>query len=222
VDASSPPQVIVVTGGDPVDPSTLPPLPSEAVVVAADSGIDVARRLGLRVDHAVGDFDSVTAAGLDAVTAAGAHVDRHPVAKDATDLELALLTAAAIGVGRRVLVIGGHGGRLDHHVANVLVLAARRFDDLRITAWMGTAQLLVVRDEVRFSGRPGETVSLLAVHGPAHGVTTAGLRWRLDGDTLDPGSTRGISNVLEQPTATVTVDDGVLVVIRPDAGLPAR
>ena len=44
-------------------------------------------------------------------------------------------------------------------------------------------------------GEPGELVSLLAVNGPAEGVTTEGLAYPLRGETLEPGSTRGVSNV---------------------------
>src|SRR3546814_3062665 len=80
--------VIVVTGGDPVDARHLPDLPHGAMVVAADSGIDRAHDLGLRVDLAVGDFDSVTERALALVRADGAVVERHPEAKDATDFEI--------------------------------------------------------------------------------------------------------------------------------------
>src|SRR3546814_20860511 len=82
--------VIVVTGGDPVDARHLPDLPHGAMVVAADSGIDRAHDLGLRVDLAVGDFASVTERALPLVRADRAVVERHPAAKDATDSALAL------------------------------------------------------------------------------------------------------------------------------------
>ena len=65
-------------------------------MIAADGGVDRALALGLHVDVAIGDFDSVTAAGLAAAEAAGARIERHPAAKDATDLELALDAALAL------------------------------------------------------------------------------------------------------------------------------
>ena len=82
-------------------------------MIAADGGVDRALALGLHVDVAIGDFDSVTAAGLAAVEAAGARIERHPTAKDATDLELALDAALALAPAR-IVVIGSGGGRLDH------------------------------------------------------------------------------------------------------------
>ena len=86
--------VVIVAGGHPLG-GLHPELPAGAFVIAADGGVDRALALGLHVDLAVGDFDSVTPAGLAAVRAAGARVERHPPTKDATDLELAL--DAALG-----------------------------------------------------------------------------------------------------------------------------
>ena len=93
------------------------------MVVAADSGVAHALALGLAVDVAVGDFDSLDPRVLEAVEAAGTRVERHPAAKDATDLELAIDVAVGLGAAR-IVVLGGHGGRLDHFLANALVLAA--------------------------------------------------------------------------------------------------
>ena len=206
--------VIVVTGGDPVEVRDLPSLPPGAVVVAADSGIDRAHDLGLRVDVAVGDFDSVTAGALDRAELAGAAVQRHPEAKDATDLELALATALDLAP-RRIVVLGGHGGRLDHLLANALLLASADFEAVELVAQMGPARVTVVRRRAELTGAVGDIVTLLALHGRATGVTTEGLLYPLVGEELAAGSTRGVSNELTATTATVTLRDGVLLAIQP-------
>ncbi|MFP5308620.1 MAG: thiamine diphosphokinase [Actinomycetes bacterium] len=206
--------VVVLAGGDPVAPAVAVGLPADAYVVAADSGLDHAAALGLDVDLVVGDLDSVSPQRLAAARAAGVEVEEHPTAKDATDLALALDAAAARGPADVVLV-GGHGGRLDHLLANALVLADDRYAHLRLTARMGPATVTVVRDRAELTGTRGELVSLLPVHGPAAGVTTVGLLYPLDGEDLAPGTTRGVSNELTGPRATVTVTDGVLLVVQP-------
>jgi thiamine pyrophosphokinase len=101
-------------------------LPAGATVVAADSGAERALGLGLRVDVAVGDFDSTSEATMRAVEAAGARVERHPIAKDATDLELALAAALSFEP-ERILVLGGGDGRLDHILGELLLHAHARF-----------------------------------------------------------------------------------------------
>lgn len=212
-------QCIVVVGGDAPDPTTLTrlSLPQDAIVIAADSGVDHALAAGLHVDVAVGDFDSVSVDGLDAVVAAGARVHRHPAAKDHTDLELAMDEALATGA-REVIVLGGDGGRRDHLFANLLVLASPRYAGCSIAAYLGRSRILVLHGggpPARVDGDAGELVTLLPVHGAAEGVRTSGLRYPLHRETLPAGTTRGVSNVLESPPAEVALDTGTLVVVLP-------
>ncbi len=208
-------RALVVLGGEPLDTAVAGGLPSHTVVIAADSGIDQAHRIGLDVDVAIGDFDSVSAPGLERARRRGARIDQHPAAKDATDFELALEAALAMGVAAAT-VVGGEGGRLDHLLANALVMASPRFGALELSA-LGAdgSRLHVVRRFRRIVGEPGELVTLLAVHGIATGVTTTGLRFPLTGDALRPGSSRGVSNQLVDTEATVTVEAGVLLAALP-------
>jgi len=186
------------------------------LVVAADSGLDHALALGLAVDVVVGDLDSASAAAIAAARADGVAFETHPVDKDATDLELALLAARDRGP-TRITVVGGGGGRHDHLLANALVLAAADLADLDLDALVGTARITVVRARATLHGHPGDLCSLLPVGGVAHGVRTHGLRFRLHGEDLLPGSTRGVSNELIGAEATVTVDAGVILAVQPHA-----
>lgn len=214
MDARAQKTVVVVTGGDPVPAAHRRRIPPGAVVVAADSGIDHAHALGLTVDVAVGDFDSVAPAALARAEADGASVERHPEAKDATDLQLALDAALRRGPDR-IVVLGGHGGRLDHLLGNALVLASPAYASVEVVAHLGAATVTVVRGRSCLRGTAGELVSLLPVHGTATGVTTEGLLYPLRHETLGPGSTRGISNELLADTARVTVADGTLLAVQP-------
>ena len=72
-----------------------------------------------------------------------------------------------------------------------------------------------MRGERDLEGTPGELVTLLAVNGPAEAVRTEGLVYPLRGETLEPGSSRGVSNVFADATAHVAVERGVLLAIRP-------
>ena len=87
---------------------------------------------------------------------------------------------------------------------------------------MGPARLYVARPKrpVVLEGWAGELVTLLALGGPARRVQTDGLRYPLADEDLHPGSTRGVSNEMIGAVAEVTLGEGVLLVIRPTAGLP--
>ena len=206
--------VVLLAGGDPVVEGLRSMLPEGATVVAADSGLEQAARLGLTVAVVVGDFDSVDLAALADAERAGVAVERHPAAKDHTDLELAVLTAERLGA-KRVVVVGGWGGRIDHALANLLVLAAPRYAALHLEAVGTGGRVVAVHDRAELTGAPGDLVTLLAVGGSAHGVTTRGLQYPLRGETLEPGATRGVSNVLLEQRATVELTSGALLAILP-------
>ena len=210
-------RTIVVVAGGQASSGLVTTLPPGALVIAADGGIDRAHELGLTVDVAIGDFDSVTAAGLAAAEAAGARVARHPTGKDATDLELALDAAIALEPAR-IVVVGSGGGRLDHLLGSVALLGHERYAGATVDADLGGVLVQIVRRTRTLRGRPGELVSLLPLHGPAVGVTTEGLVYPLSSETLDSGTSRGISNLFDSDTATVGVEHGVVTVVRPGEG----
>jgi thiamine pyrophosphokinase len=202
--------VVVLAGGPVAAPRQLP---ADALVIAADSGAELAPG---RVDLAVGDFDSIAPATLTAL----ANVEAHPAAKDATDLELALDAALRVSP-RRVLVLGSDAGRLDHLLGSLLLLASDRYASVQLDAQLGPAAVHVIRGGRTLLGEPDELVSLFALHGPARGVSTRGLLYPLADEALEPGSSRGTSNRFAAREAEVTLTDGVLVAVRPDGNAAA-
>src|SRR5215471_5792866 len=95
------------------------------VVIAADSGLRGASALGRKVDVLIGDLDSLTDKPPD-----GVEIVRFPTAKDQTDLHLAIREAVRRGATRVDVLAALRGPRLDHGVANLLLLTAREFRDL--------------------------------------------------------------------------------------------
>lgn len=203
---------MIVAGGDAIDPDVVSRLPESRLVVAADSGLDEALRLGLVPAVVIGDLDSVSPHALEVATALGAEIIAHPADKDATDLELSLDLVRRRG-HRHVVMLGGHGGRMSHLFGNALALTAASLAGMRIEWHVAYATITVVRPDLPLTiqGSPGDLLSLLAVSGPAAGVATSGLRWPLAHETLPPGSTRGISNELVDDWAAVTLQEGVLL-----------
>jgi thiamine pyrophosphokinase len=215
---AEPRRAIVVAGGDPVPPELMSVLPAASVVIAADSGADHAAALGLRVDTVVGDLDSISEPVLAAARRDGARVDEHPTEKDNTDLELALDEAFAAGVDE-IVVVGGHGDRLDNSLANCATIASPRYAGVRMRAHLGATNLYVVRGgepAVVVAGAPGALFTLIPVHGDALGVTLTGLRYALHDEDLPAGTSRGVSNVFERATATIVLRGGTLVAVVPD------
>lgn len=209
------PRLVIVCADGPDRPAGIE-FPSETRVIAADGGAELAARAGLEVDLAVGDFDSISAETLARV----ARVERHAVEKDASDLELALIAALKLEP-ERILVLGSSGGRLDHLLASLMILGADTLAGVQVDAQFGAAAVHVVRSERWLRAEPGELVSLFAVNGPATGVVTEGLVYPLSGETLEPGSSRGLSNVFEAADARVSVCSGIVLAVRPSGSVAA-
>jgi len=204
---------VIFTGGEPEPGRLGSRLPDDSFVIAADSGLHDALRRGIHVDLVVGDLDSAEPEAVRRAIDQGAEVERHPADKDATDLELALEAALRRGLDR-VVVLGGAGlDRVDHFMGNALLLASPRFRALHPEWWVQGAHVVPVHDRATIDGSSGDVVTLLAVGGPAEGVVTTGLRWPLDGDRLEPGSTRGVSNEMTAPAATVALSGGTLLAV---------
>ena len=191
------------------------------LVIAADGGSRLADALGLPIDHWVGDGDSLGAEGVADLRRRGVAVQLEPVEKDSSDTELALL--AAVGAGAEaVTILGALGGpRPDHALANVALLGlpAAAGRDLRILDPSARIRLLAgPNGTAAIPGRVGDLVSLIPLE-TTTGVTTTGLRYALDGATLAFGPARGISNIRDASSATVSLVRGRLLIVEAPARL---
>lgn len=187
------------------------------MVIAADGGAVQARAVALDVELVVGDLDSLSAEEVEELERAGVPIRTYPREKDASDLELALAAALEFSP-RRVLVVGSSGGRFDQVLGLALLLGAESYAGVDVDAVLGEARLHLVRGERELHGAESELLSLFALHGPATGVWTEGLAYPLRGETLAPGSTRGLSNLFAATCARITVESGVLLAVRPGNG----
>ena len=192
------------------------------LVVAAVGGARHAAALDLGIDLWVGDGDSVDPLTLETLAASGVELRRARPDKDESDTELAVRAAlAADPTG--VAIIGATGGpRLDHELANLGLLAMPELDGRVAVLYAPRARITRLRQpggpaDLRLSGHPGDTVSLLPFGGDVRGVSTRGLRYPLVDEDLPMGTPRGLSNVITGDDAGVTVRDGLLLVIETPA-----
>lgn len=185
----------------------------DPLIAAADGGARIARHYGLTPHVIIGDMDSLSADELAALAADGAQIFRYPEEKSETDLELVLLWAARADV-RRIRIIGAVGDRLDQTIANMYLLAlpALRGIDTRIVAgkqesWLAQAGVNPI------DGTAGDTISLIPLSGTVRKVRTDNLYYPLKDEDLFFGPARGVSNVLKGERGSISIADGVLLVV---------
>lgn len=197
------------------------------LVIAADGGARHAGLLDLRIDLWVGDGDSIDPELLADLERTGVAVERADRDKDESDTELAVTAALARGATRLSIVGALGGSRLDHALANVALLAMPDLRGLDVRLLADDNRIRSLRAPLAggaiatmpLDGRVGDRVSLLPVGGPAIGVTTDGLRYPLHDEPLIEGRTRGLSNVREGASASVSARSGTLLVVESPARL---
>ncbi len=204
--------VIFANGAFPDLPALRAQLQPDDYLIAADGGLRVIFALARRVDVLIGDLDSVTSVELGVAAGNGARIERYPVEKDETDLELAINYALKAGF-TSLRIVAALGGRLDHTLGNLFLLQRADLAALDVRLEDGVEEVWLARGKAEIHGQAGERVSLLPLGAAVADVCTQGLRYPLRSETLHPQHTRGISNELLAETAQVDFSSGVLIII---------
>lgn len=180
-----------------------------SLVICADGGAYHARRMGIKPHVILGDFDSCSREFAEGFP--GVKIVEYPSEKDETDTELAVEYALSSGE-KHLMLLGATGTRLDHTIANLglLLVIARRGGTGEIINEHNRAFLIT--DKAVVKGK-GTQVSLLPYCGDVKGVTLKGFKYPLTNFTLEMGSTRGISNVLEEETGEISIREGTLLAV---------
>lgn len=182
------------------------------LIIAADGGAVHLNAMNVVPHVMVGDMDSMP----DPSWPQDEQVERisFPEDKDKSDAELAVELAFERGC-TVVTLLGAAGGRLDHLLGNVSLLA--KYPG-RLAMVTSDATLVAVdpSEKCRLQGGPLSRVSLIPFP-VAEQVTTTGLHYSLMKQDLLPG-TRGISNALSQQEGCVCVSGGLLLVYAESKG----
>lgn len=206
--------VIFANGKEPCPPVAELVSAKADYVFAADGGAGYCERLGIVPDLLVGDLDSISVDVLESYEANSVEIIRHPVKKDATDLELALEIAMERGA-TSIALFGALGGRWDMSLANIFLAGAAKFSSLNISIYGADCRMHILQPtrEQIINDCQDCTVTLLPVFGDVNGVSLAGFEYPLTDARLLSGTTHGVSNVIVEPLATITHNDGVLLCI---------
>jgi thiamine pyrophosphokinase len=185
----------------------------QTFVVAADNGATTALAFGLRPDVIIGDLDSLEPSTLARLEQTGVPIETYPRDKDATDGELALERALKERPSELFLLGFLGGPRLDQELANVLLVTRIEVPTVLLDE---RNECVLLRPGVGHTWRPeaGEVISLIPISADVTGVRTSGLKWKLDGESLTLGETRGVSNEPVADEARVTIESGRLLLTR--------
>jgi len=205
---------VLVSGGEISSPELFSPLFREAdFLVAVDSGYHLFQVAGVKPNLLVGDLDSISPEMLAHAREAAVDLITFPTEKDYTDTELAIKQAVDNGCST-ILVVAPFGDRIDHTLANVLLLTSPKFRNYDLRLLNEFQEVRLIKGSISIRSHPGEVISLLPLSDVVEGITTAGLYYRLQDANMIRGPALGISNVATSEIVSVSVVSGDLLLVR--------
>ena len=187
-------------------------------VIAADSGLAHAQRFGLIPNEILGDFDSVDPALVKQYQAFDGEVTRYSPMKDYTDTELAMQAAMEkAGHTGEIWVLGGTGSRMDHSLANIMLLKQPTDAGVRCRLLDGRNTVQMVKAPAVLDVEQEEGmryISLLPMFGDVAGVTLEGFLYPLQDALLPSGRGLGVSNELMYHRGRIRIISGYLLIIQ--------
>jgi thiamine pyrophosphokinase len=182
------------------------------LIVAADEGARICRRLGIDPDLIIGDMDSLN----DPVFLEHYPpeiIRRLPVDKDQTDTEAALAWLKQEGAND-ITIIGGGEGRLDHLL---VILNLFRKPDPPVLWLTAREKIFPVTGTMVIEGTPGDLISFFPLATGTCRMSTTGLKWPLDTLKWHPGD-NGVSNRMTSDNVTIRMRSGSLLCVKPFTG----
>jgi thiamine pyrophosphokinase len=206
---------LVFTGGEGPDAEFCASLAAGLIaggglVAAADSGLALAEKAGVRPDWIVGDMDSLDDPSRLEKYQTG-RVLRFPAGKDFTDTELALDLLWDKGCGD-ITVAGGGGGRLDHTLAMAALFERERAPCRWFTA---REKVFLVTSGFFCAAKKAAAISVFPLGDGPWKARSSGLRWPLDDVTWRRGFF-GISNAAETGDVEIQSLSGRFLIVMPE------
>ena len=184
---------------------------SKTLLICADGGAEYAREHNLTPDLVVGDMDSISLETMSWLEQQKVKILKFPRDKDNTDSELAIEQAIEMG-STELIVFGLLGDRVDHMSANMMYLSTVA-ERASLCIIEGDQEIFFVKTSIELKGKKKDEVSLIPLKSECKGISTEGLEYVLTNASLPFGSTRGVSNVMNESKAVVLVKEGVLMVV---------
>ncbi|MGD0022123.1 MAG: thiamine diphosphokinase [Smithellaceae bacterium] len=209
-------KIIIMSGGhfgDPLSFKKKTVAIGDSLIIACDGGVRHLQQLGIKPDVIIGDMDSIEPAQLASYSAEGVKIIKYPANKDFTDTELALDYALDLKPAA-IYIWAALGGRLDHILANVFLLLEAKDAGIKTYLIDEYCEAFIVDREAAFVDAKGVTVSLFAVSPQVEGLSLSGFAYPLKDAVLTMGESLGVSNIINEDHAKISVRVGNLLVIR--------
>ena len=179
---------------------------SNKVVVGIDKGAYLGYLANIKLDYAIGDFDSISACELKLLEEYTKVIKLNPI-KDDTDTMHALNMFAG---SDKIIILGGiMGPRIDHFVANLKLFY--KFSNLVMID--NNTMIMEVKNDDRFPKDEYKYFSLFALE-DVYDLTLEGFKYSLNNYFLSKENPLAVSNEITSYIAKVNFSSGKLLLIK--------
>ncbi len=175
-------------------------------VICADGGLLIAEKLGLSPTHLIGDYDSMEMPNIPDII-------KLPMEKDMTDTEAAVDMAVTLGFDH-ITVLGGLGGRFDHTMGNIGVMAKYCGKTAYLAFIDGQNHLRMLGPgRYELAKNPYKYLGIISYGDFAEQVTLRGVKYPLEDHFLTHDTSLGVSNEITSDVAEISFTSGKLLII---------
>jgi thiamine pyrophosphokinase len=134
------------------------------------------------------------------------------VDKDYTDLELCIEYVIGSKYAE-LLIFGAIGLRADHSYVNVQLLTKCLENNIQAKIIDSLNIIQLINGDTSLHAKKGQLISIIPLTSTVSNISTKGLKYVLHNEDLRIGSSRGVSNVFLGDDASISFNDGLLLVI---------
>lgn len=176
------------------------------LIVAADGGYLYLEKAGIKPDIAIGDFDSLS------ISPECDRIIRLNPVKDITDMYAAVNVGIDDGFSCFHLY-GATGGRIDHTIANIQLIASLAQRKMKAFIHDGNAVITAVcNDSLQFSAEHKGYISVFSHSEKCSGVYLKGLKYPLENAELTNTFPLGVSNEFIGKKSEIIIGNGTAIV----------
>lgn len=185
-------------------------LKEDCHIIAADGGADYLHSKKIIPNVIIGDMDSLSSHATEYYRKKDVRFIRIKE-QETTDFEKSLNYCKTAGY-KEVIVLGATSNRPDHTMNNFSVMKRfRNYFDVRI--FTDEYEIFYASKSIGFTYRKNETLSMMAMP-KAVGVSTKGLKYRLNDETLEFGIREGSLNESVSREISISHKSGTLLIFR--------
>lgn len=181
-------------------------------VIAVDGGAEILKKMSLIPDSIIGDLDSISDETLNFFKDKNVEINKYPAEKNETDSELAIDYCKKNNI-EKLILIAALGGRIDQELANINLLEYIKTKNLNAKIIDKNIEISIIEKNKKFIDKKKYRLSLIPQTSLVKKASISGCKYNLDNKNLYRHKTRGISNLIVEKEAVVTIEKGLLIYI---------